>query len=60
MTSQQPLIILFIGKNGSKDGPKGPKGRIWEEKRVGLNYGKGQVFILAVACHVHANRMLLV
>jgi hypothetical protein len=31
----------------------------WEEKRVGLIYGKGQVFILAVACHAHANRMQL-
>jgi hypothetical protein len=40
--------IISIGRNGSKDGPKGPKGpkgRTWEEKRIGLIYGKGQVFI---------------
>jgi hypothetical protein len=36
------IIILLVGRNGSKDGPKG---RAWEEKRIGLIYRKGQVFI---------------
>jgi hypothetical protein len=34
--------LIYIGRNGHKDGPKG---RTWEEKRIGLIYKKGQVFI---------------
>jgi hypothetical protein len=39
------ILLIPIRRNGSKDGPEGLKGRIWEEKRIALIYRKGQVFI---------------
>jgi hypothetical protein len=47
---------MSVGRNGSKDGPKGNLGG--EACRIDLWKG-ASIYILAVACHAHANRMPL-